>query len=230
MTKTKQLPKDMLIDMLGKMQQIRAFEQKAEEMFALGKVHGTMHLSIGQEASAVGAVAALRKAQLVLKNGSFNLKRNLPNLRRNKEGMLEFVLVPGKETQTATDITLTQKDIRAVQLAKGAILTGILLLCQEVMIDLPQRFLIAGAFGSFLDKDDAKVIGMLPRVAEDAVKTIGNAAGEGAILVLLNRDFSQRAREIARRTRVLDLASHPDFQEVFVKSLSFPDVDESGRD
>jgi len=54
------LPKEKLTDMLSKMLKIRAFEQKAEELFALGKVHGTMHLSIGQEGSAVGAVAALR--------------------------------------------------------------------------------------------------------------------------------------------------------------------------
>ena len=139
---------------------------------------------------------------------------------------MEFVLIPGAETQTGADITLTQQDIRAVQLAKGAILTGISLLCQEANIELPQRVLVAGAFGSFLDKDDAMTIGMLPSLAEHSVVTVGNAAGEGAILALFNEDFSRRAREIARRTQVLDLASHPDFQKVFLKSLNFPDVHE----
>ena len=143
--------------------------------------------------------------------------------------MVEFVLVPGEETQTGVDITLTQKDIRAVQLAKGAILTGISLLCKEGNIELPQRFLIAGAFGSFLNKDDAMAIGMLPKLVGHNVETVGNAAGEGVILALLNRDFIGRARDIARRTQVLDLASHPDFQEVFLRSMSFPDLGESRR-
>jgi uncharacterized 2Fe-2S/4Fe-4S cluster protein (DUF4445 family) len=170
----------------------------------------------------VSAVAALVKAQIVLANGGFNLQYDHQNLRRNTEGLMEFVIVPGEETRTGADITLTQRDIRAVQLAKGAILTGIILLCREANLNLPRRFLIAGAFGSFLDKDDAMTIGMLPRLTEHGVETVGNAAGEGAILALLSEEFSRRARQIARRTRVLDLASHPDFQRVFLRSLSFP--------
>jgi uncharacterized 2Fe-2S/4Fe-4S cluster protein (DUF4445 family) len=171
----------------------------------------------------VSAVAALVKAKIVLANGRFNLQCDHQNLRRNTEGLMEFVIVPGEETRTGADITLTQRDIRAVQLAKGAILTGIILLCREANLNLPHRFLIAGAFGSFLDKDDAMTIGMLPRLTEHGVETVGNAAGEGAILALLSEEFSRRARQIARRTRVLDLASHPDFQKVFLRSLSFPE-------
>ncbi|UCC76476.1 MAG: hypothetical protein JSW37_13380, partial [Anaerolineales bacterium] len=59
-TMTQEIPQETLLGMLSKMWQIRAFEEKAEDLFALGKVHGTMHLSIGQEASAVGAVSALQ--------------------------------------------------------------------------------------------------------------------------------------------------------------------------
>jgi len=172
----------------------------------------------------VSAVAALLKAGVILMSGRFNLKSNHPNLRHDDEGRPEFVLVPGAETQTGVDITLTQGDIRAVQLAKGAILTGITLLCQEVQIELPQRLLIAGAFGSFLNKDDAITIGMLPRLVDHSLETVGNAAGEGAVLALFNGNFEERARDIARRTRVVDLASHPDFQKVFLNSLAFPDI------
>ena len=171
----------------------------------------------------VSGVAALVKAQIVLANGRFNLECEHQNLRRNTEGLMEFVIVPGEETQTGDDITLTQRDIRAVQLAKGAILAGIILLCREAKLNLPHRFLIAGAFGSFLNKDDAMTIGMLPRLAEHGVEIVGNAAGEGAILALLSEEFCRRARQIARRTKVLDLASHPDFQREFLRSLSFPE-------
>jgi len=171
----------------------------------------------------VSAIAALLKAGIILKSGRFNPESNHPNLRRNSEGAVEFVLVPAAETQAGMDITLTQQDVRAVQFAKGALLAGITLLCREAQSELPQRLLMAGAFGTFLNNEDAMTIGMLPRLARNSVKAVGNAAGEGAILAVLDGDTTERAEEIARRTRVVDLASHPDFNKVFLNSLAFPD-------
>jgi len=171
----------------------------------------------------VSAVAALLKAGAILKSGRFNPQYNHPNLRRNSGAEVEFVLVSAEETQAGVDITLTQKDVRAVQFAKAALLAGITLLCREAQSKLPERLLIAGAFGTFLNKEDAMTIGMLPRLARNSVKTVGNAAGEGAILAVLDGDSTERAEEIARRTRVVDLASHPDFNKVFLDSLAFPD-------
>ena len=171
----------------------------------------------------VSAVAAMLKAGAILESGRFNPQCNHPNLRRNSGGAVEFVLVSAEETEAGVDITLTQKDIRAVQFAKAAVVAGITLLCREAQLKLPERLLIAGAFGTFLNKEDAMTIGMLPRLARKSVKTVGNAAGEGAILAVLDEDSTERAGEIARRTRVVDLASHPDFSKVFLDSLAFPD-------
>jgi uncharacterized 2Fe-2S/4Fe-4S cluster protein (DUF4445 family) len=171
----------------------------------------------------LSAIAALLKARVILKSGRFNMESNHPNLRRNGDGTVEFVLVSAEDTQGGMDITLTQQDIRAVQFAKGALFAGITLLCREARIELPQRLLLAGAFGTLLNKKDAITIGMLPRLSENAVETVGNAAGEGAILAVLHSESAERAQEIARRTRVVDLASHPDFQKVFVSALVFPD-------
>ena len=171
----------------------------------------------------VSAMAALLKAGVILKSGRFNPESKHPNLRRDGAGAVEFLLVPAAGTQAGVDITLTQQDVRAVQLAKGALLAGITLLCREGQSERPQRFLIAGAFGTFLNKEDATTIGMLPPLAANTVETVGNAAGEGAILAMLHGDGVERAEEIARRTRVLDLASHPDFHKVFLDSLVFPD-------
>jgi uncharacterized 2Fe-2S/4Fe-4S cluster protein (DUF4445 family) len=176
----------------------------------------------------VSAIAALLKTGILLKSGRFNPQSRHPNLRRNSEGTVEFVLVPAAKTQAGVDITLTQKDVRAVQFAKGALLAGITLLCREGRLGLPQRLLAAGAFGTFLNKKDAMTIGMLPRLAENSVETIGNAAGEGAILAVLHKDSAKRAEDIAQRTRVIDLASHADFHKVFVDSLAFPDPREQG--
>jgi uncharacterized 2Fe-2S/4Fe-4S cluster protein (DUF4445 family) len=171
----------------------------------------------------VSAVAALLKAGVILKSGRFNPESHHPHLRVNSGGEVAFVLVWGGETEAGVDITLTQQDVRAVQFAKGAVLAGITLLCREVQSELPQRLLMAGAFGTSLNTEDAMTIGMLPRLAENAVEIIGNAAGEGAILAVLHRDTARRAEEIARRARVIDLASHPDFHKVFVNALAFPD-------
>jgi uncharacterized 2Fe-2S/4Fe-4S cluster protein (DUF4445 family) len=174
----------------------------------------------------VSAIAALLKAGVILKSGRFSPESNHPNLRRNGDGAVEFVLVSAEETLAGVEITLTQQDVRAVQFAKGAILAGITLLCREARLELPQRVLMAGAFGTFLNQEDTMTIGMLPRLAENAVETVGNAAGEGAILAVLHGESAERAEEIARRTRVLDLASHSDFHKLFLSALVFPDPQE----
>jgi uncharacterized 2Fe-2S/4Fe-4S cluster protein (DUF4445 family) len=174
----------------------------------------------------VSVVAALVRAGIILGSGRFNPESKHPNLRRGSGGGWEFVLVPAMETETGVEITLAQKDIRAVQLAKGAILTGITLVCREAGIDLPRRLLIAGSFGSFLNVPDALAIGMLPPLAEHAFETVGNAAGEGAVLALIDKAVAERAAAIARKTRAVDLASPPDFHRVFVNSLGFPDPGE----
>jgi len=82
--------------------------------------------------------------------------------------------------------------------------------------------LIAGAFGSYIDKQDALTIGLFPEMNLGDLNIIGNAAGAGAILTLFDEAYRQKALEMAQSTRVVDLARHPDFQEVFMTSLSFP--------
>ncbi|MBW2408691.1 MAG: DUF4445 domain-containing protein, partial [Deltaproteobacteria bacterium] len=119
-------------------------------------------------------------------------------------------------------ISFTQKDVRAIQLAKGALRTGIDLLCLEAGIERPQKILLAGAFGSYIRKKDALTIGMFPEVSEEDIEVVGNAAGAGAILALFDDRILAQANELRQSTRVLDLASHPNFQEIFIASLEFP--------
>jgi uncharacterized 2Fe-2S/4Fe-4S cluster protein (DUF4445 family) len=116
---------------------------------------------------------------------------------------------------------LTQADVRAVQLAKGALRTGIELLCREHRIGRPSRILLAGAFGSYIDKADALRIGLFPQMPLEKIEVVGNAAGAGAVLALCDEACFAHAGELARRTRVFDLAAHPRFQDAFIESLSF---------
>jgi len=172
----------------------------------------------------ISAAAELLRAGIILKDGAFNRKTDSPNLRRDHNDSPEFVLVAGEETQDGRPVTFTQKDVRAVQLAKGALRTGIDLLCREAGRQRPSKLLVAGAFGSFIDKKDALTIGMFPRIPEEDIEVVGNAAGAGAILALFNEEFSIQANELTHATRVLELSTHPDFQDTFIDSLAFPDL------
>ncbi|MBW2093178.1 MAG: DUF4445 domain-containing protein, partial [Deltaproteobacteria bacterium] len=170
----------------------------------------------------VSAVAELLRVGIVSENGRFNSEIKHPNLCQGEDSILEFVLISSEEAEMNRPITLTQKDIRAVQLAKGALITGIELLCREAGLDHPEKLLVAGGFGSYLNERDAMTIGMFPRLPADDIQVVGNAAGEGAVLALLFPDYQKKAQEMAENTRVIDLAADPLFQETFLNNLNYP--------
>ena len=123
-------------------------------------------------------------------------------------------------------VTLTQKDIREVQLAKAAIRAGIELLCAHLgrRPEEIRRVLLAGAFGSSMSPASACRIGMLPPALLDRVHPIGNAAGAGAKLCALSaREFAY-SQTLAAGTEFLELASMPGFQDCFVDALEFEEV------
>ena len=170
----------------------------------------------------VSAVAELYRIGLVSSNGRLQSNSGLPLIRENETGMLEFELVSAEKSETRKAITLTQKDIRAVQLAKGALLAGMTMLCAAAGLAAPKKLLVAGAFGANINKKDALTIGMFPDLPEDNLTGVGNAAGAGAVLALFNPALRDKAKELARSVTVIDLAILPEFQKIFLDSLSFP--------
>ena len=121
------------------------------------------------------------------------------------------------------NVTLTQKDVREVQLAKAAIRAGIELLSQRMGVkpgDIENVYL-AGAFGNYLKPESACRIGMIPPVLREKITPIGNAAGEGAKLCALRRDEFAYSQMLANNTEFLELASLPDFQDCYVDALEF---------
>jgi uncharacterized 2Fe-2S/4Fe-4S cluster protein (DUF4445 family) len=170
----------------------------------------------------ISAVAELLRAEIISKGGAFNSAAKYPNLQRGENGALQFILVSPEKSAEGRTIALTQKDVRAVQLAKGALRAGIELLCKETHTALPQKILLAGAFGNYINPRDALTIGMFPRLPPENIESVGNAAGAGAILTLFDKRFARKAIKISRATRVVDLSSHPDFQETFISALAFP--------
>jgi uncharacterized 2Fe-2S/4Fe-4S cluster protein (DUF4445 family) len=121
-------------------------------------------------------------------NNSGRIQVGVPGVLSDSGGDHRFVLAAAAQTALGADLTISQTEVRAIQLAKGAIRAGIDTLLAEHGIDPGQidRILIAGAFGSHIDVDSALRIGLLPPVSRDRIRQIGNAAGSGAGLMLLS--------------------------------------------
>ena len=139
---------------------------------------------------------------------------------------LEEIDVTGRmdETYYFTDkVFINQKDVRELQLAKAAIAAGIVLLCRyegKEVGDIKQ-LLLAGAFGNYLDPHSACAIGLLPPELEDRIVPVGNAAGAGAQLAVLNLNEERRAAEMARKVKFVELANDPEFQDTYVDEMFF---------
>ncbi len=121
------------------------------------------------------------------------------------------------------NVTLTQKDVREVQLAKAAIRAGIELLAETIGAEVSdiRKVYLAGAFGNYMDPSSACRIGMIPPVLLDRIIPIGNAAGEGAKLCALSREEFAYSQRLAKETEFLELASLPQFQDRYVDALEF---------
>ena len=131
------------------------------------------------------------------------------------------MIVGEGESGNGRAITVTQHDIRELQLAKGAIRSGIEALLQNTGITAGDvdRVIIAGVFGTYIDVVSAITIGLLPEVPLDRISQVGNAAGTGARLALISSTQRQKAREIARRVHYLELARTPRFMRHFAEAM-----------
>ena len=119
-------------------------------------------------------------------------------------------------------ITVTQNDIRAIQLAKSALYAGIKLLMEKQGVEHVDMIRFAGAFGSFIDPKYAMVLGLIPDCDLAEVKAVGNAAGTGALMALLNRDHRREIEQEVSRIEKIETALEPKFQEHFVNAMALP--------
>jgi uncharacterized 2Fe-2S/4Fe-4S cluster protein (DUF4445 family) len=172
----------------------------------------------------IEAVAELFLAGVLSPNGRF-VEQDHPRLRTglgNGGGKAEFVLAWPHETSTGRSVTVHSDDIRAIQLAKAALYAGAKLLMQRMELETVDRIVLAGGFGSYIDPMHAMVIGLIPDCDLDRVVAVGNAAGDGARMILLDRDKRFEAQERARWVTYIETAVEPSFQEDFVIALDFP--------
>ncbi len=133
-----------------------------------------------------------------------------------------YVLADAEQSSTGQPITVTQSDVRAIQLGKAALYAGVKLLLQERGVSAVDRIVLAGAFGSYIDPRHAMVLGLIPDCALDRVVAVGNAAGDGARIALLNRTARLEAARIARENHHVQTAVNPNFQTEFVGAIAIP--------
>jgi uncharacterized 2Fe-2S/4Fe-4S cluster protein (DUF4445 family) len=160
-------------------------------------------------------------AGIIDKSGRFNTRVKSPRMRPGGSEP-EFVIAWAKETAINHDIVICQKDIRAIQLAKGAMYSGARLMMNRLGINKIDKVILAGAFGSYIDKESAAVIGLFPDCALKNVYAVGNAAGDGARMALLNVDKRKEADVMARQVGYVELTVEPNFNRTFTQSLIFP--------
>jgi len=163
------------------------------------------------------ALAQLYLAKIIDEGG--RIIDNRPRVRSYK-GQHEFILVSKEERKGKPAITITQHDVRELQLAKAAIRTGIQMLletsgCSEAEI---KQVIIAGAFGTYIDVASAVAIGMLPSLPLNRFRQVGNAAGMGAKLALISLKSRAKAEAIASRVNYIELASVPNFEPTFIQA------------
>ncbi len=138
-----------------------------------------------------------------------------------------FVLAPAEDAAGDEAICLWQKDVRELQLASGAVRAGIQIMLQRAGVepDAIHRVLLAGAFGNFIRRSNARRIGLLPQIPGDRIRFIGNAASLGAKLVLLSDRERAYAAQLQEQTEHIDLSLDPEFQMAFGMAMIFPTSD-----
>jgi len=174
----------------------------------------------------IDGVAELYRTGIIDRSGRFRTDLNATRLRLN-DGKPEFVIAWPEETSLAEAITINQQDVRSVQLAKGALYAGAKLMMKKLGIAKLERVVLAGAFGSYIDKTAAMLLGMFPDCDPECISSVGNAAGDGARIALLDRDKRLEAEEMARRIEYLELTLEKEFQEEFMAAMFIPHMKDS---
>lgn len=170
---------------------------------------------------AISGVAELCRNEIIAPGGAFNRDQSVGPLTKDAEDKYIYCLVQEEDGSTPT-VYISQKDIRSVQLGKGALITGIEFLAQAAGDSVPENIVIAGAFGNYIEKDDMVAIGMIPKLPKERIEIAGNSAGAGAIMALCDELIYLQAQKLAAKITTIDLACNVKFQETFVHRLSFP--------
>jgi uncharacterized 2Fe-2S/4Fe-4S cluster protein (DUF4445 family) len=163
-------------------------------------------------------VAEMRRENLIDSRGTFNKTDTRLNI---SEGLVEFVLVPAQKSGNGQEIAINRKDVNEIQLAKAAIRSGIEVLMKHAHIEVDDvdLFLVAGAFGTYLDIKNILRIGMFPSIPFERFQQVGNAAGAGARELLLSNKKRVEAEQMVKLIEYLELTTVRDYQDIFMDAI-----------
>ncbi len=170
----------------------------------------------------IEVIAEMMLAKIVETDGSINGNLAATNKRIVADGRtFSYILHYANPDNNEPEIKITQGDIRAIQLAKAALYAGCKLLMDKLGKE-PQHIALAGAFGTHIEPKYALILGMIPNCNLDNIKGVGNAAGTGARVALVNQDKRREIEEVVKRVEKIETAIEKKFQEYFVAAMGIP--------
>jgi uncharacterized 2Fe-2S/4Fe-4S cluster protein (DUF4445 family) len=171
----------------------------------------------------INLLAALMEAGIVLPNGKFRDDFPTDRIRESENGR-EYVLAWGKDTEGGEDLTLSELDIDNLMRAKAAMFAGYLTLLDSVGLKLEdlEQVILAGAFGSFINLENAITIGLMPDLPRDRFQFVGNASLLGATLLAFSRDLLEEERRVADMMTNFELSEVPGFMDQYISALFLP--------
>ena len=215
----------------GAIERIRIDPRTLEPRFrVIGSDHWSDEAAFAEDTKSIGvtglcgsgiieAIAELFLAGVILPDGTINGALQAQSERIVSDGKtFSYVIQAG----TAAAITITQNDVRAIQLAKAALYAGVQLLMDKMGIEQVDRIQLAGAFGAHIDVKYAMILGLIPDCDLSRVVSAGNAAGTGARIALLNKGARTEIEQITQQIEKIETALEPKFQDHFINAMALP--------
>ncbi len=217
----------------GAMERVHIDEKTLEPNYKIVGIEGwnTDHTDLkGQVKGICGsaiidAVAEIFRVGIIDSRGKFKREVGSKRIREGGNGM-EYVIAWADETSIGRDIPITQQDVRQIQLAKAALFTAARTLLKRSNLESPDKIILAGGFGSYIDKEKAMLIGLIPDCPLENVYAVGNAAGDGARIALLNIEKRKEIETVTRHVERFELPTDPEFQNQFMLATSLPHMSE----
>jgi uncharacterized 2Fe-2S/4Fe-4S cluster protein (DUF4445 family) len=169
----------------------------------------------------IDTVAEMFRTGILDAQGRFSPQAKSPRIRRGENSM-EYVITWADETSIGRDLVLSLLDIRQIQLAKAALYVAARTLLSKMNLERPDKLILAGGFGGTSDKSKAMLIGLIPDMPLEDVFAVGNAAGDGARIALLNLEKRHEIGAVAASVQRFELPTDPGFQKQFLLALNFP--------
>lgn len=171
----------------------------------------------------INLMAALMEADIILPNGKFRDDLETPRIRLGDSGR-EYVLAMAPDTQGGQDITLSEADIDNLMRAKGAMFAGYLTLLENVGLKLEdlEQVILAGAFGQFINIENAITIGLLPDLPREQYHFVGNGSLQGATLLAFSRELLEEERRVADMMTNFELSETPGYMNQYIAALFLP--------